>query len=451
MPLAVTIKRFLEQQDVPFDILRHPRAESLLQAAAAAYVSPRSIARAALLKDRGGFLMAVFPASHVLDLPLLNKELRRDFDPATGEDLARIFRDCEPGALPPLAEPYRLKAMVDESLHALEEVYFSPGSHTALVQVTQSGFERLQRNAWRGSRIARPTPELSSAAAGADWRFGLDIRRRIEQIQTLPALPQMAQRILQLRRNPYAGARQLAHIVELDPSLAAQVLRYARSPLFGYRGPLNSIQDAIARVLGYDTVMNIALGIAVGRAFNAPRNGPLGLDAYWRHAIQSAALVQGLANALPAARRPRPGIAYLAGLLHDFGYLVLSHLFQPEFYWLNRIVAAEPDTPVTDVEMRVLGVSHAELGAWVMEAWHMPEELLIAVREHHNEAYRDAQAVYPNLVFAADRLLKQPDAAALPAELLRDLNLTAGQVTTVLNALRDNHHGLDALAGRMTA
>ncbi len=447
MPLAATIKRFLEQREVSYDVLKHPRAKSLLQAAANAYVSPRNLARAAVLKDERGLLMAVFPASHVLDLHLLNKELHRGLTAARGHDLARIFHDCEPGALPPIAEPYGLKAVLDESLQAVDEIYFVPGRHSALVHVSGADFQRLHQNAWRGLRIARAAPELRSAA---HQRFGLDIKRRLERIDTLPAMPEMALRILQLRRNPYANARLLAQVVELDPSLAAQILRYARSPFFGYRGNINSIHNAISRVLGYDTVLNIALGIALGRPFRIPRNGPLGLDAYWRHSIYSAALAQTLGNALPYERRPRSSLAYLAGLLHDFGYLVLGHLFEPEFFWLNRIVAAEPETPAIDIEQRMLGATHGEIGAWALEAWRMPEEIVIAAREHHNAAYRGVHALYANLVFIADRLLEHRDAEVLPPELLRELDITVEHAQNILNSVLEGARGLDAMVAQMT-
>src|SRR5690606_23270226 len=125
--------------------------------------------------------------------------------------------------------------------------------------------------------------------------------------------------------------------------------RYARSPLFGYRGRVDSVADAVARVLGYDLVLDLALGLAALKPFSIPADGPLGLDAFWQQATLSAALARRLVRLLPAARRPAAGTLYLCGLLHNFGYLVLGQLFQPEYYLLNRMVAANPEAPVTEL------------------------------------------------------------------------------------------------------
>lgn len=108
----------------------------------------------------------------------------------------------------------------------------------------------------------------------------LDIKSRIEALEQLPAMPGVARQIIQLRATPNAGVDALSKIVENDPSLAAQVLRYARSPLYAYRGKIDSVHTAIARVLGYDMVLNLALGIATAKPFKVPRKGPLGLDAF---------------------------------------------------------------------------------------------------------------------------------------------------------------------------
>jgi len=87
----------------------------------------------------------------------------------------------------------------------VDEIYFVPGRHTALVRVSGTDFQRLHQNALCGLRIARAAPKLRNAA---QQRFGLDIKRRLERIDTLPAMPEMTMRILQLHCNPYANARQ---------------------------------------------------------------------------------------------------------------------------------------------------------------------------------------------------------------------------------------------------
>lgn len=259
-----------------------------------------------------------------------------------------------------------------------------------------------------------------------------EIRRRIEQVYELPPMPEMARRILQLRNNPDASVAELASIVELDPSLAAQVVRYAASPFYAYRGRISSIHDAITRVLGFDMVMNMALGLATGKSFHNPCDGPLGLGAFWKHAIYTATLVQALAKRMPPKARPQPGLAYLAGLLHNFGFLLLGHLFPPEFKLLNKLVAAHPESPVTTLEKCVLGMGqaqnflemgHAQIGTWLMQSWQMPEEIIVTLREHHNPEYAGDHALFPHLVMVADHVLKGRDIGDAPDDQLPPTSL----------------------------
>lgn len=292
-----------------------------------------------------------------------------------------------------------------------------------------------------------------------------EIRRRIEQVYELPPMPEMARRILQLRNNPDASIAELAGIVELDPSLAAQVVRYAASPFYAYRGRIDSIHDAITRVLGFDMVMNMALGLSTGKSFHTPCDGPLGLHAFWKHAIYTATLAQALAKRMPPKARPQPGMAYLAGLLHNFGFLLLGHMFPPEFTLLNKLVAAHPESPVTSLEKCVLGMGqaqnflemgHAQIGTWLMQSWQMPEEIVITLREHHNPEYAGDHALFPHLVMVADHLLKgrdigdAPDDQLPPASLDR-LELSEETVLETAEQLFMDCTALDLMAHQFAA
>jgi len=267
------------------------------------------------------------------------------------------------------------------------------------------------------------------------------VEKRIEQVYELPPMPDLGRRILALQSDSNAGVQQLAKIVQLDPSLAAQVIRYASSSYYGYAGRITNIHEAIARVLGYDMVLNLSLGLAAGRSFRIPDDGPLGLTSFWEHAVCSAVLVQKLGATLPHAIRPSAGLCYLCGLLHDFGILLLGHLFPPEFKLLNNMASANPDQPVSELECRLLGMGqardmlamgHAHVGAWLMQAWKMPEELRIALLEHHNADYLGANEVLVHLVQLADyiylHMAELPTASEIPGHNLSVLRVSPERV-----------------------
>jgi len=226
------------------------------------------------------------------------------------------------------------------------------------------------------------------------------------------------------------------------------------------------VKEAIARVLGFEAVLNMALGLAAGGSLRNPPDGPLGLNAFWRHATYSAALCQALARRVSVGpERPKLGMAYLAGLLHNFGFLLLGHLFLPEFFLLNRMVAANPETPITVLEKRMLGMGdaqnvlsmgHAEIGAWLMESWEMPGELIVSLREHHNPGYEGEYAVYARLVLISNRLLKRheigdAESEILPPSVLAGLGLSEEKALEILEEMMESVDGLDDMAKLLAA
>jgi HD-like signal output (HDOD) protein len=283
-----------------------------------------------------------------------------------------------------------------------------------------------------------------------------NLTKRVDEVKELPPMPEVAQGLLRLKDDPNSDAKKLGRLIELDPSLASQIMRYARSAFFGYQGKIDSIQDAVSRVLGFDKAMHIAIGLAAGRALKHDNAGPLGVQAFWKHAIYSASLMQALAAKMPVAARPSIGMVYLSGLVHNIGYLLLGHLLEAEFNTLNEAVADNPQKPVTELESALLGTTHQELGAWLLRKWKMPPEVLSAVMNHHNGEFQGEYATYANLTLVADCLLKRHgigdgESEAVPAAVMTRLGLQESQAEAMLDALLQDSENLDVLVGNIVS
>lgn len=454
--LPNTIQRFLNEHGADIRSLHHPATQTLTQTARMCGIAEAQLMRALVLVDAKGPLMAILPSNHLLDFNALCTLLGRELEPVPAEQLKGIFDDCEPRCCPPLGNAYGLEVIVDEILLQQDELYLEPGCHNQLLNVSRDELLRLLDNPRTGrfsdavTALQRdnPTAALSSTI---EQFTPARIKRRVEEFHELPALPGTALDILDIAGNPRADAQDLARVIEKDAPLAARVMRYANSPLYGYPGKIKDLKGAIARVLGFDFVLNLALGISVGKSLRVPSDGPLGLDAFWRHSVYSAALVEKLSTLMPADSRPRRGTAYLAGLLHNMGVLLLGHAFQAEFFLLNRYLAANPEVPVETVEKYLLGVGHDQIGAWLLAAWGLPEELVTAARHHHDEHYWGDHAFYAQLVLIADRLLARLGLGTttrtdLPAFSLQMLGLDEEQVLAASEALWAGNNELDELA-----
>ena len=458
MPIAKTIKQYLDNKHVIYSVLEVPHFDSPYQAANVAKLPPGSLYYPVVLRDPFGLIMAVLPASHRLDLRRLAGVLRRSIEPAFQTQLSSVFADCQAGHFPPLGEAYGIRTIIDASLTTPETVYIVAGDHGRLIKLSRKDFMLLQTNAWLGSdftaAIEEEYAEFNTPQAG-DEKPAL-IRDRIEQITELPAMPEMATRMFQLRANPAADVADLVAVVEQDPSLAAQVMRYANSPFFGYRGKIETLQVAIGRVLGFDMVMNLALGLSLAQPFKVPGHGPIGLKTCWSNAVYSASIMQLLCKAMPAKIRPRVGTCYLIGLLHDFGYLILGHLFREEFVVLNDLIEQDNTKTAVEIERDFLGMDHCELGGWLLQAWNFPDELAVAVREHHNDAYIGPQAIYVKLIQLTTYLLKAYESGVmidegLPKDAVTALGFDEDQLMLIMSQVMESDESLKNMARRLAA
>lgn len=264
---------------------------------------------------------------------------------------------------------------------------------------------------------------------------------------SFPHFPPIAERLLKMANDPQHSVEALADLIANDVAMQTQILQYARSFALneGKPDPQGSIQTAITRVLGFDTVSHIALGMAVSRAFQVPEEGPLGLKLFWRHALCCATLAQKLGKIISPSYNIDPYMGYLLGLFHNFGLLLLGHLFVPEFCLLNKSVLANPRVSIEILEKRLLGMGeamavvgygHAQLGAWLMHYWGMPEPVLTVTRFHHTKGYDGPYKEYVSLIQLTNQLLKSLNlgdgqSGKPSSKLLKSLGLTLNQVESV--------------------
>ena len=147
MSIAPTVIQALKFKGVDYSLVSHPHTSTSAGSAHAAHLPESELAKAVLLKDAGGFVLAVLPADSTLDLGRVGRVLHRNMTLASEGDLAEAFFDCEPGAVPAVGEEYLIPTIVDLRLQDLEEVFFEAGDHEQLVHVSSGGFARLMEEA----------------------------------------------------------------------------------------------------------------------------------------------------------------------------------------------------------------------------------------------------------------------------------------------------------------
>lgn len=427
-----------------------------IEAQSGEWLADNNYAEAILLKDDQGFVVAVFPASHELQLSALKAALQRDeLRFLCNEDLDALHQYFQQQAPNPVSKGF--KFIFSEALSEYENIMIILDKQTQPLQLASLNSSTLSGLSLFGSSISIPSGNDDPEADKQSRRTPkLDIREQLKNINNLPVMPDMALRIMELKNNPDANIDQLVEVVSMDVSISAQVMRYANSALFGQRGKVKTLNDAIFRVLGYENVLHMVLGTAMAKAFQLPKNGPLGADTYWQNATYSASLVQKLSRELDKSLDVKPGLAYLCGLLHNIGYLVLGSLFPSEYFWFNKVLSAKKDTPVIEIEQRLLGITHIELGEQLMQFWHMPEEIISVIAHHHQIDYEGEHDSYVRLLMLADQILKghnmsDADSDEVSEDLCNQLGLNDEQVYEAMDEMLQCGEDLDVIIKSMTA
>lgn len=151
MGMAISLQHYLEDLGVDYEVVAHPYADTGLDTAASARIPAEKLAKSIMLEDEGGYLMAVCPASRRIKLGELYREINRRLEFADEDELADLFGDCAPGAVPPVGELYGVDVVVDMELFLQPDVYFEAGDHVELIHVSAENFQKLMSNAEHAS------------------------------------------------------------------------------------------------------------------------------------------------------------------------------------------------------------------------------------------------------------------------------------------------------------
>ena len=215
------------------------------------------------------------------------------------------------------------------------------------------------------------TPVAANVAA--------QVRERVKTIETMPSVPQVFLPLLDMLNLPpdLVKLDDVVKLVSYDNTIAAQCLRVASSPLFGLAKSPETIKAAVIS-LGLRRVQTILLTCCMGKAFPA-KNWALDPIMFWRHSLGCAMVCRKFSEKLGAADGEK---AYMAGLMHDFGFMVNCIVFPNEFAVAVKC-AVEQQIPFENAERSTMGFTHCESGRALAELWHLSDDMVQVIACHH--------------------------------------------------------------------
>jgi HD-like signal output (HDOD) protein len=207
-----------------------------------------------------------------------------------------------------------------------------------------------------------------------------ELRQTVARMGTLPSLPALFDEMVSELEKPNASLRQIGETIAQDVGMSAKVLQLVNSAFFGLPHRVDSPVQATV-LLGLENIRLLVLSVRVFDQFRGRDLGGLELEAMWDHSVRVARMTKRIALA-EAANEAVSQRAFLAGLMHDIGKLVLAVNFPQEY---RPIASAAPTQPLAAVtaEREAFGATHGELGAYLIGLWGFSAGILDAIARHH--------------------------------------------------------------------
>ena len=418
--IATSLLRYLEHYRLPYRKHCHLPCSDMAPHVESIKFPRQQVLLCELFSDGINTFQFITTLDKAVTTSVLEEIVGKALTKLTTKQANKIFFDCEPGAVPPLGERYGLQCLIDRKILQAERVFFSSGCLSSLVELSQCAFKALFEFPLY---VSEPKALAMNAGSGVksaqSVEHGSEGEERENVISVLsdynvPMLHPSAERIIGFVRRGEMCNEELVQIVKSDCPLEAKLIQYANSPFHHYPKRVETAEQAINDVLGVELSSYLMLAMASAEAFKIPLSGQFGGHAFWRHSFLNAVLSQSLARHLPKSECVLPSASYISGLFHNFGLMLVAHLFPPEFKLLERLKAHSPKQPLATIEKKVLGMGgaqeviakgHGELGGELLNYWQFPEVVQYVAIHHHNDRYCGDYEKYVQLIRMSNLLL----------------------------------------------
>ncbi|MES9831942.1 MAG: HDOD domain-containing protein [Candidatus Thiodiazotropha sp. DIVDIV] len=204
----------------------------------------------------------------------------------------------------------------------------------------------------------------------------------VKDIDKLVSLPEVFIQVNQMMEQPNCSSEKLADIISADTDISARLLRLVNSPFYGLRSTVDTISRAVT-IAGTHELRNLVSATIAVRSFTGISENLVNMDDFWRHGITTGVMSQMLARYSSVMHSER---LFVAGMLHDVGRLAI-YLTIPEKATEILEITGGDEWVLAEVEERILGFNHMDVGAALMKMWHLPDSLVSVAQNHHTPSY----------------------------------------------------------------
>jgi putative nucleotidyltransferase with HDIG domain len=271
------------------------------------------------------------------------------------------------------------------------------------------------------------------------------VKKLAQSISEFPTLPAIVARVIQELNNPYSSAADITDIISADPAMTFRILKMANSAYYGFPRSITTVTESIV-LLGFSIVRNLMLTTLMYQ-FNEmtlpahfKKSGKRNFVAVdrqeeWRHSVATAIATREII--LQRHQEAWEHLGYLAGLMHDIGKSFFCH-YMPDEYREVMLHAVQDNQALAKWEEEIIGADHGQVGAWIVDRWNLPKEIVEPIACHHCPKKAKTDKELTAILHVGDllaRKIRKPEAMAADwnrAEpWLEYLNLSEPQIREI--------------------
>ena len=227
-----------------------------------------------------------------------------------------------------------------------------------------------------------------------------DPKEMVAGVINLISLPEICVRVNTALEDPAHTHKQLGEIITHDPALTARILRIVNSAYYNFPNKIELVSRAIS-IIGEDDLRGLVLATSALEVFNKIPNQLLNMELFWQHSVFTGIVARLLSKQCNILHGER---LFIAGLLHDIGKLILYYK-EPKISQDVLLEASESDGSLVHAENKILGFTHADVGAELMAAWQLADSLKTIIRFHHSPANAEDYRVETAIVHIANAVV----------------------------------------------
>lgn len=229
----------------------------------------------------------------------------------------------------------------------------------------------------------------------------ISLEQIIDRVEDVPALPMVTSRIMELTEDPDSTATDIEEEILKDQGLTTRVLRLANSVYYGFPRRIHTVSEATV-LLGFKVIKSITLAASVSKVMMRELPG-YGLErqGLWTQSQACAMIARSIAKDL---KYKNPDHAYVAGLLHDIGKVILNTYVGEKYQDILELVENEAKS-FMEAEREILGFDHGQVGAKVAEKWNLPEDLVESIAYHHDPDQARINTFLTDIIHMADAIV----------------------------------------------